>query len=486
MKDDESTYGKDLETQVVIVGGGGAGMAAAIAATEVGAEVIVLERRRSFGGNSALAGGIFAAESHLQRQRRIDTRRDICFKEAMRFSHNRINPGVFRVFLDKSADTIRWLENMGLKFYDVPPYYPGQTMITWHCPKTGGRAIVKTLATYCKSLGIKMIPQARVIKFLRDDNGNITGVLARWKKEPLRVKARSIIFASGGFAGNIPMLKKYSQSYHKNINRIGLPHMGEGVFMAMEAGAAMEGLGTLHLTGPSFPPSRILSGLSLEPNTIWVNKKGVRFSDEGTGIKSFEAVNAQVRQPDMISFTLFDSGIKQYLVDNGLTKGLGSVYKASKVKAATWLKALEEQDRKGEAKISRSWDEIADWAGIDAGVLKATIEEYNTHCDKGYDPVFGKDRVYLKPLRIPLFYAMRSRPGMLTTMGGIRINEHMEVVDKNDDPIPGLFAGGNDTGGWEPDTYNINLSGSTFGIAINSGRIAGESAADYALAAAKR
>ena len=81
---------------------------------------------------------------------------------------------------------------------------------------------------------------------------------------------------------------------------------------------------------------------------------------------------------------------------------------------------------------------------------------------------------------------MRSYPGMLTTMGGIRINERMEVVDKNDNPIPGLFAGGNDTGGWEPDTYNINLSGSTFAIAINSGRIAGESAADYALAAAKR
>jgi fumarate reductase flavoprotein subunit len=282
------------------------------------------------------------------------------------------------------------------------------------------------------------------------------------------------------------MLKKYSQYYHENINRIGLPHMGECLLMAMEEGAATEGLGTLHLTGPSFPPSRILSGLSLEPNTIWVNKKAVRFTDEGTGIKSFEAVNAQVRQPDMLSFTLFDSGIKQYLADNGLTKGLGSVYKAGRVKAASWLKELEEQDRKGTVKISRSWDEIAKWAGLDARVLKATIEEYNTVCDKGYDPIFSKDRAYLKPLLTPPFYAMRSRPGMLTTMGGIRINERMEVVDKNDDPIPGLFAGGNDTGGWEPDTYNINLAGSTFGAAINSGRMAGESAASYAIAVAKR
>ena len=486
MKNDENSYGKDLETQVVIVGGGGAGMAAAIAATERGVEVILLERRRSFGGNSALAGGVFAAESHLQRQRRIDVRRDACFREAMIFSHNRINPRIFRAFLDKSADTIKWLEKMGVKFYDVPPYYPGQTMITWHCPKAGGRTIVNTLVKHCKSLGFQMIPTARVTKLLRDDAGNAVGVLARWKNQYHRIKAKAIIFASGGFAGNKPMLYKYSPDYAENINLIGLPHQGEGVIMAMEAGAATEGLGTLHLTGPSFPPSRILSGLSLEPNTIWVNKKGLRFSDEGTGIKSFEAVNAQMRQPDRTTYTLFDTGIRQFLVDNGFTKGMGSVYKARRVKATSWLKEIEEQNKKGNLIISSSWDEIAAWAGLNARVLKATIEEYNTVCDKGYDPVFNKNRAYLKPLRTPPFYAMRSYPGMLTTMGGIRINERMEVVDKNDNPIPGLFAGGNDTGGWEPDTYNINLSGSTFAIAINSGRIAGESAADYALAAAKR
>jgi fumarate reductase flavoprotein subunit len=486
MKPDDNARGRNLETQVVIVGGGGAGMAAAIAAKETGAEVILLERRRSFGGNSAKAGGIFAAESHLQRRRRLDVRRDTCFREAMNFSHNRANPRPFRAFINKSADTIKWLESMGLKFHDVPPYFPGQVLISWHCPKAGGRAIVNTLARHCKTLGIKMIPRAKVTGLMRDDGGNITGLIARYQREPLRVSAVSIVLASGGFAGNIEMLKKYAQYYHENINRIGLPHTGEGILMAMEAGAATEGLGTLHMTGPTFPPSRILSGLSLEPNTIWVNKKGVRFTDEGTGIKSFEAVNAQIRQPEMLSFTLFDTGIKQYLADNGFTKGMGSLYKMAKVKAASWLNELEEQGRKGNIKISGSWEEIADWAGLDARILKNTIEEYNAVCEKGYDPVFGKDRAYLKPLRTPPFYAMKSRPGMLTTMGGIRINEHMEVVDSNDDPIPGLFAGGADTGGWEPDTYNINLSGSTFGIAVNSGRIAGESAARYALAKQKR
>ena len=52
----------------------------------------------------------------------------------------------------------------------------------------------------------------------------------------------------------------------------------------------------------------------------------------------------------------------------------------------------------------------------------------------------------------------------------------MEVVDKNEKPVEGLYAVGNDAGGWESETYCAILSGSTLGFAINSGRIAGENA----------
>jgi fumarate reductase flavoprotein subunit len=55
----------------------------------------------------------------------------------------------------------------------------------------------------------------------------------------------------------------------------------------------------------------------------------------------------------------------------------------------------------------------------------------------------------------------------------------MEVLNHQDDTIPGLFGAGTDVGGWEPRTYNAHLSGSTFGFPLNSGRIAGENAAYY-------
>jgi fumarate reductase flavoprotein subunit len=52
----------------------------------------------------------------------------------------------------------------------------------------------------------------------------------------------------------------------------------------------------------------------------------------------------------------------------------------------------------------------------------------------------------------------------------------MEVINKEGKPIPGLYGVGVDAGGWESETYCGILSGTTFGFALNSGRIAAENA----------
>jgi fumarate reductase flavoprotein subunit len=146
---------------------------------------------------------------------------------------------------------------------------------------------------------------------------------------------------------------------------------------------------------------------------------------------------------------------------------------------ANLTKELEEQADKGNVKISDSWDEIANWIGALPEVLKATIEEYNSSCNHGYDELFTKDRRYLVPLRKPPFFAMRCRSGIIGTIGGIKVDHRMEVINHKDEPILGLYAVGTDAGGWEADTYNVHLSGATFGFPLNSGRIAGENAALY-------
>ena len=81
----------------------------------------------------------------------IDARRDDLFKIAMNYAHWKVNPRIVRAFIDKSGDTIRWLEEKGLNF-DVVPLYPNQVPLTWHCPKGYGAQLIKVLAVREKEM----------------------------------------------------------------------------------------------------------------------------------------------------------------------------------------------------------------------------------------------------------------------------------------------------------------------------------------------
>ena len=116
---------------------------------------------------------------------------------------------------------------------------------------------------------------------------------------------------------------------------------------------------------------------------------------------------------------------------------------------------------------------------VEPAVLEAIVKEYNLFCEKGHDELFAKDRQYVRNLKEPKFYAMRCVTMTLGSLGGIRINHMTEVLDKQERVIPGLYAAGNDASGMYGDSYNIYLSGTTLGFAVNSGRIAGENAFRY-------
>ncbi len=88
--------------------------------------------------------------------------------------------------------------------------------------------------------------------------------------------------------------------------------------------------------------------------------------------------------------------------------------------------------------------------------------------DQRQDTLFVKNPKYIQPVRAPKFYAMKAVPFALGTLGGIKINHKTEVLDKNQQAIPGLYAVGNDAGGMYGDSYDVVLSGSTLGFAVNS------------------
>ena len=72
------------------------------------------------------------------------------------------------------------------------------------------------------------------------------------------------------------------------------------------------------------------------------------------------------------------------------------------------------------------------------------------------------------------WYVAAVKPGVLATLGGIKINDRAEVLGSGDTPIPGLYAAGEVTGGLSGISFNL-----TCGLldAIVFGRIAGQQAA---------
>src|SRR4030042_4841373 len=95
-----------VRAEVVIIGGGGAGLAAAVTAAEKGASVIVLEKRNALGGNTAMATGLFGAESPAQKRAMVDASKDELFKIVTDWAHWKIDPRIISAFLDRSESTI--------------------------------------------------------------------------------------------------------------------------------------------------------------------------------------------------------------------------------------------------------------------------------------------------------------------------------------------------------------------------------------------
>jgi len=483
MSPSKKTDNEPIQTDIVCVGAGGTGLAAAVAAVENGARAVILEKANAPGGNSARAVGFFAAESPAQKRMRIDAPRDSLFKIAMDHAHWRINAKIIRAFVDKSGDTVRWLEEKGLEIDRIPTFYPNQVIRTEHDAKNGGSDVVKLLLKNCEELGIPLLKRTSAKKITLTQAGEVAGVVATGKDEELQITAKSVIIASGGYAANKRLLKKYTPWYTEAIRYRGLPHTGDGLLMAMEAGAATEGLGQLRMLGPIFDGTRRHVGqVYNQPNTVWVNKKGERYIDETMAFNHFECVNAVLQQPEQVSYTLFDEQIKRGIVETGpIRVAQEGFYGRTGTDLAELSRELLLEVDDGTTKMADSWEEIAIWIGANPEVLQSTIDEYNSDCDRGHDSVMAKDRRYLIPFRTPPYYAMRGHPTITTTQGGIKINHRMEVLNHEDNPIPGLYAGGDTTGGWESDTYNVHLSGSGLGFALNSGRIAGENAAQYVL-----
>jgi fumarate reductase flavoprotein subunit len=477
--------GDTTSADLVVIGSGVSGLAAALTAAQGGAKVIVFEKQRSLGGTSNFFHGIFAAESDMQRARFITYSRDEAFKNIMEYSHWRANPRLVRAIVNESAATITWLQRQGVEFIDAINNLLDAPR-TYHVVKGAGEAVVKTLAIRIKEKGVDIKLSAPVKRILKQGD-LINGVILEEDGEEIQVSAKVVVVASGGYANNKEWIKKYA-GLDLDINLVPVGNIdktGDGIRMAFEVGADNEGLGVLELfrvgpMGPEFAMKSPVEYAVVQPD-LWVNNQGERFCDESIGFYETSVGNASARQGGGSTYSIFDTSTVKRLMENGIDKSHGIDFPpGARVLDLEQNLAAVLENRSTEVFKANSILELAEKIRVDPVRLQETVNEYNRFCDKGHDELFTKAPKYLRPIYGPQFYAVRARTVFLGTLGGIKINQKTEVIDKKNRVIPGLYAVGFDAGGMYGDSYSIkDASGLSAGFAINSGRIAGRNALEY-------
>ena len=206
---------KKLEAEVVIIGTGTAGIVAAVAAAEGSASVIALEKGATTGGTGNMGWGLLAVESRLQRANQIGLTRENAFKIFMDYTHWRVDAQLVRAYIDKSATTIEWLEDLGVEFLEPAAYFPGGAF-TWHIVKPAyegppgpmaATAMMKVLTEKAKELGTMIFLQTPATK-IRKEGNIIAGITAEDKGgESIQVDAKDSSGNDVGVGGDIILLE---------------------------------------------------------------------------------------------------------------------------------------------------------------------------------------------------------------------------------------------------------------------------------------
>ncbi|QEM67692.1 FAD-dependent oxidoreductase [Geobacter sp. FeAm09] len=477
---------KTMSTDIVVVGGGSAGMSAALEAAYGGAKVIVLEKNPYLGGSSNFAEGPFGVESDLQRKKSYGLSKDEAYKHIIEFNHYLNNAPIIRKFVENSASNIEWLTNQGV---GLDPIHISVTEpMVWHVILNKGQyihggALITTLQAKAKEQGVTFMLRTPAKKLIYDGS-KVAGVEAvDALGNTIAIKAKAVIITTGGFGNSKELVRKWTKFDPEKFKpTLPLNKTGDGILMAQKVGAETEGLNLmLHpgTEGKGIIPLGNLYTMTWQP-FLWVNKYGERFIDESVAFSFAQSGNAISRQRDAFAWTVFTDEEVKYVMEKGVDNGIGVL-----VPVTTKLTNLQNEINGALAAGSESFkaadsiEGLARQIGVSPEKLEKTIGAYNKYAENKYDEQFVKDPRWMKPVKSGKYYALKIFPYHFVSIGGIRVNTDMEVTDKKDQAIPGLYAGGCDVGGLYGDTYTLWASGHAYGFAVFSGREAAKSAVKY-------
>lgn len=487
----------ETETEVLVVGAGNAAMAAAVAAREQGADVVVLEKapKSQRGGNSALTvhmrfpyrgmedlapllSDVGEDEKRSLAERVSGYSESDYHDDIMAVTDGRSDPTLAGILVSEAYQTVLWMRSYGHAWI---PSHESPTSANVVSFDGGGFAMQERWFSVAQRLGIPVHYGTTAFELLRDDEDQVTGVMARQGNEEIRYNAQTVILACGSFESSPEMRARHLGAGWETVKLRGVPfNTGDGLNMALDLGAQPYGSwSTCHASPqdsnrPDYDvPGPGVSGVYWSrysyPFGIMVNIHGRRFIDEGEtwrGLTYAKTGRAILEQPGGIAFQVFDAEQRR----RGLIRG----YEDATRFEADSLEALA---KNFEIRNVKSFLE--------------TVSQFNSSIENGeLDPfrLDGKSTSGINPpksnwalpIATPPFEAYPTICGMTFTYGGLKITPTAKVVHESGQVIRGLYAAGEMVGGLWHENYPSGggmMAGAVFG------RIAGTNAARQAMSA---
>lgn len=443
--------------ELVVLGGGLAGMCAAVEAGEQGASVLLLEKQDELGGSTVLSSGYMAfAGTDMQEKAGIVDSTQSLLNDMVEVGGGVNLQELIDAYGEHQLETYLWLRDHGVEFRTLQAV-SGHSVPRGHTidPHQGIQSLYQK-AKQLPNVTIKLNAPAK--RLIKNQAGKIEQVLYLEDGQEQTVTAsKGVLLASGGFAKSEELLKLFAPQLDPALRIGGEGNHGDGLQMAWEHGAWV--LDLPYLSGtygfhPSANSAVKSQGLAFYKGGIIVNQLGKRFVNESLSYKLLG--NAALRQPEGITYQIWDQTVMDQAVaddplyDFGLLKRRRLLYEVDTL------------------------EELADCIDVPVEVLAETITQYNEGINNGKEPEFGRESLthhYGTPTPIDKapFYAFESTVAMLATYAGVAVNAQGQVLNPYNEPIPGLYAAGEVTGGFHGAGY---VTGSSLGKCAVFGRLA--------------
>lgn len=518
----ESHERREMECDLCVLGAGGSGLVSAIRfAQNTGKKVIVLEKAKKCGGSTNFAHNWFTGYNRWHEEAGVPDQTEKLLAYCIREAQGCLPDSLVEKVLKNTGRFFEWLVDFDEKearecfaigrgpMGAIGIDYPDRKFENLKChdpaigPGWAGTYLIRKMLQVAPNYGVEVYTEHEAVELLQDENGRISGVLAKDPGGETLVHAKAVVLATGGFSGNDEKLKEFEPNWFDGgypVHRFSpVTCSGDGMTLSKPLGAWCNMKKTkLNKFGPVHHP---------------YTASGCGMAGFGALMVDFRGNKVQMPMGPMGDTTLLDSLpehavwyiVPEATVEKNLRDSVERPREGNK--GMTYEDYRAEIDfelrSEGPAYCADTVTGLAEMLGMDPAVLQGSIDAFNEELkkpkapmmpferkdDEAGNPSFRNDDVDkddgpglpppspAAPIVEGPYYAFLGQRFAEGAFGGVMTNEDVEVIREDGSVIPGLYAVGDAASTW----YTRGILGPLTELtwAVNSGYFAADGVEKY-------